>query len=110
MYLVYKTKGYEWEPFLFVKSYLARAEWIKSLEYNREDITRYAATGYFPKRGSSCKKFNRECEYFQTCGMSTGLLSKPLTEERIHQIEHETDNFDVVVTLEELIEAQLRKS
>lgn len=110
MYLVYKTKSYEWEPMEFTKSYLSRAEWIKSLEYRREDIIRYEAAGYFPKRGQSCTKFGRDCEYLQTCGMSTGILATPLSEEAAERITHEIDGFSVVVTLEELINAQLRKS
>lgn len=109
-YLVYKTTEKEWEMFDFVKSFSERAEWIQTLVLECEEISRYAETGVFPKHGESCKSFGRECEYFQYCGMKTEHLVKPLTQEKIAAIELENKSYAISVSIDQLIESQIRKS
>jgi hypothetical protein len=108
LYLVYKTKAAEYEAMQFPKSYLQRALWIQELLLDTQMIDLYESTGVYPMHGEACLAFNRECEYFQTCTLSTDTLHTPLTEEDKAVIEDHSA-FSVVLTLDDLIRAQLAK-
>ncbi len=110
LYLIYQTKQFQWERFDFIKSYLQRAQWIQELLFDAEDVARYDAAGIFPMRGESCVSFGRECEYLQICGMNTKFLTKPITEEGLAALETERNKYDVILTLEQLINKQLEKT
>jgi len=110
VYLVYKTKDMNWERFEFTKSYLARAQWIQELLFDVEDIERYDAAGIFPMRGESCVSFGRECEFISSCTLNTRFLIKSLDAGDIEKLDRELEQYDIVLTLDDLIEAQLRKS
>lgn len=111
LYLVYKTKGMEYEPMEFAKSYLQRALWIQELLLDVKMIQLYEETGVFPMRGESCFPYYRECEYFGNCTMSTHYLTSPLTQEMISEIERKNEaEYQIKVTIEELIATQLEKA
>ena len=60
-------------------------------------------------RGESCYDFYRECAYLQTCTLNTAYLTKPLTpEEETAYLEKESQ-YQVLVTVQDLITAQLGK-
>lgn len=105
LYLIYATKGREFHPIPFTKTYLQRALWITELLLDIETIELYDKSKVYPMRGESCLNFGRECEYFQTCTLSTAYLTKPCTAE-----EEDKTEYQVVIGLEDLLETQLEKT
>lgn len=105
LYLIYQTGEGSWNPIPFEKSYLQRAEWIRDLIYDIESIKMYEESGdSYPKRGESCMAFMRECEYLQTCGMTTEYLTRPCTEQEEDKIEYQIN-----LSFMDLINTQERK-
>jgi len=104
LYLVYSTKGKEYIPIPFTKTYLQRALWIRELLLDIEMIKMYEDAEIYPMRGESCFTFFRECEYINSCTLSTAHLTKPCTPEQ----EDKTD-YQVVITLADLLHSQLGK-
>jgi hypothetical protein len=105
LYLVYLTKDMAYEQLKFVKTYLQRATWIQELLLDVESIKLYQRTGVYPMRGESCNHFFRDCEYLNQCTLSTELITVPYTEGSIV----DGKLYDVEITLEQLIEGQLKK-
>lgn len=105
LYLVYQTTEREFHPIPFTKSYLQRALWIQDLLFDIEVIKMYDESGIYPMRGESCMSFFRECEYLQTCHLSTEYLTKVCTEEEV-----DSEVYDVNIGLEDLLTAQLERS
>jgi len=104
LYLVYSTKNGEYIPLPFAKTYLQRALWIRELLLDIETIKMYAEAEIFPMRGESCYSFFRECEYINTCTLSTEYLTKPCT-----PAEEDRTEYQVVITLADLLTSQLSK-
>lgn len=104
LYLVYSTKTGEYAPMEFPKSYLQRALWIRELLLDIETIKMYEEAEVYPMHGESCFIYFRECEYLNTCQLSTQALTKPCTPDQ----EDKTD-YQIKLTLQDLIEAQLSK-
>jgi len=105
LYLVYTTKQGEYIPLPFTKTFLQRALWIRELLLDIETIKMYADAEIFPMRGESCYSFFRECEYINTCTLSTTYLTKPCTPSQEDKTEYQ-----VVITLADLLESQLSKA
>lgn len=105
LYLVYQTGSMEYTPIPFTKSYLQRALWIREMLLDIETIKMFEAEGIYPQRGESCYSFFRECEYIQTCGLSTEYLTKKCTAE-----EEDKTEYQINLTLQDLITAQLEKA
>lgn len=104
IYLIYQTKSREYTAIPFQKSYLQRALWIRELLLDIETIKMYEEAEVYPMRGESCFTFFRECEYFNTCTLSTQHLTKPCTPE-----EEDTVQYQINLTLNDLLESQLSK-
>lgn len=109
LYLVYQSKAESFVQLPFEKSYYQRALWIKELLLDIEVIKLYENEDIYPMRGENCFTFFRECDYYQTCTLSTKHLIKPLTQEQEAKIDLELDKFQIRITLEDLIVAQLAK-
>ncbi len=109
-YLIYKTKSTDYEAMVFQKSYLDRALWIRTLLLDIETIKMYENANIYPMRGQNCNDFYRECEYFGICTLATEKIVAPLTAEETDVIQKRNDTeFEVVVTIQDLIDAQLSK-
>lgn len=109
LYLVYKTKQREYDPLPFTKSYLQRALWIRELMLDIDVIQMYEEAGIYPMHGESCFDFYRECEYLYTCTLSTEKLTDALTEEDVRIIKSGWDEYQIHITLTDLITSQLKK-
>lgn len=105
LYLVYGTKTGEYVPIVFQKTYLQRALWIRELLLDIETIKMYETAEVYPMHGESCYSFFRECEYFNTCQLSTEYLTKPCTPE-----EEDVTQYQITLSLEDLLNTQLRKA
>lgn len=105
LYLIYQTKSQEFTTFNFTKTYLQRALWIRELLLDIEMIKLYSDAEVFPMHGESCVTFGRDCEYLQSCGLSTSYLTKPCKVEDL-----DTTEYQINLTLADLLEAQLEKT
>lgn len=105
LYLVYLTKGMVYEQLRFPKTYLQRATWIQELLLDVDTIGLYERAGVYPMRGESCSDWGRDCEYLNQCTLSTRLITTP----PISGAVHDNKIYDVEITLEELIEGQMKK-
>lgn len=103
LYLIYKTKDREFIPMQFTKLYMQRALWIKELLLDIETIKLYEEAQVYPMRGESCYNWYRECEYINTCTLSTQYLVSKEEEEK------EEEEFNIKLTLTDLIDSQLSK-
>lgn len=106
LYLVYQTKSQEYTALEFPKTYLQRALWIKELLLDIEMIKLYESHGVYPQHGESCFKFFRECTYLNVCGLATKHLTKPFNPET----DMDMAEYQINLSLVDLIEAQVRKS
>jgi hypothetical protein len=104
LYLVYQTKSKEYTPIPFTKTYLQRALWIRELLLDIEIIKMYEEAEVYPMHGESCYSFFRECEYFQTCQLSTEFLTRKCTPE-----EEDKTEYQVTLSLDDLLDSQLSK-
>lgn len=110
MYLIYKTKSTEYDVMTFQKSYLDRALWIRTLLLDIELIKMYEDASIYPMRGQSCNDFYRECEYFGICTLSTESITESLEEEEHNKIvERLETEFQITVSIDQLVQAQLDK-
>lgn len=105
LYLVYQTKDLEYTPIPFSKSYLQRALWIQELLLDIETIKLYEGAQVYPMHGESCLNWGRECEYFQSCTLSTAHLTNVCT-----PAEEDKTEYQINVTLQDLLEAQFAKT
>lgn len=108
IYLVYQTKAEEYIQLPFDKSYYSRALWIRELLLDVETIKLYEDAQIYPMRGESCFTYFRECEYLQTCTLSTENLATPYDEQTENKINKELSEFQIHVSLTDLVEAQLK--
>ena len=69
----------------------------------------YDEASIYPMHGESCYEFFRECEYLQTCTLSTERLTTPLSDEDAQKLEDQLEEFQIHVTLDQLIQSQLAK-
>jgi hypothetical protein len=104
LYLVYKTTSQEYVTLPFVKTYLQRAMWIRSLLLDIETIKLYEDAEVYPMRGESCNHFFQDCEYLQVCTLSTEYLTKKCT-----AAEEDKMEYQITLTLADLLESQLSK-
>ena len=110
LYLVYMTKSREYYPLPFKKSYLQRALWIQELLLDCDRIMMYENAGVYPMNGESCFNYYRECDYLNTCTLSTQFLTKPLKPEEEKKLLEAHENFHIKLDVQDLINAQLAKS
>lgn len=110
LYLVYSTKEYEYESLPFTKTYVQRARWIRELILDVETISMYEKESLYPMRGESCMDFYRECKYLGLCQMSNENLTSPLTVAEYEKIQIKEAEYQISISLEDLIETQLTKT
>ena len=103
LYLVYSSTAMEYTPFEFVKKYSQRAQWLQELLLLVEVISLYDRYDTFPLIGGSCLDYNRECEYYGVCTMTTERLIKPYRPE-----DDKEEEFQFNIDIHQLIAAQMR--
>lgn len=104
LYLVYQTDSQDYTPIPFEKTYLQRALWIRELLLDIEAIKMYEQAEVYPMHGESCYSFMRECEYINSCTMSTEHLARQGTDKDFDETEYQ-----VSLSLNDLLETQLGK-
>lgn len=109
IYLVYSTKSFEYTTLPFTKSYLQRARWIQELLLDVDIITMYEQRELYPMRGESCYDYYRECSYMNLCQMSTDKLTQPLGVEESEAIDTKNSQYQINISMSDLITTQLSK-
>lgn len=110
LYLIYSTKQYTYDQLEFSKSYLQRARWIRELVLDIETLEMYNSNDLYPMRGESCFTYFRECQYLSLCQLQTDRLVKDITPEQEARIEKTNSEYQIKITLDDLIHSQLNKS
>ncbi len=109
LYFIYSSVEGDFTCMPFAKSFGQRAEWIRSLVFDVQDIQRYEEIGFYPKRGESCYTFFRDCEYINHCHLSTAYLAKPM-HESAEQIEVAEARYTHKFNLVDIIDAQVARN
>lgn len=110
LYLVYSSKSLEYTQFPFTKSYVQRARWIQELVLDCDTLARYSDHGIYPMRGESCFDYYRECKYLGLCQLPTDRLVTPLTVTAHTRLTAAHTEYQIQITLDDLIHAQLNKA
>lgn len=117
IYLCYLTKGQKFEIFEFPKTYHQRSLWIRDRLNDESEIVKLAQEegnyGIWPMHGESCYSFGRDCEYMDSCHLSTENQMVSLNEEHYKDINRDTKEeatYQFEIQLSELLEAQERLS
>ena len=87
----------------FDKTSLVKAEYVKDLLLDHSAITTYEQIKFYPKRGESCYRFMRRCQYFGECNL---VPDDPLP---LLPADREAEEVDYVIDLQAVIESQQRK-
>jgi len=104
LYLVYLTSTQEFETIPYDKSYLQRALWIRELLLDIETIKMYEQAQVYPMHGESCYSYMRECEYLNSCSMSTDYLARQGRAE-----DFDSTEYQITLSLSDLLSTQLSK-
>ncbi len=83
-YCVYSSTQREWQLFPFTKFTSLKAEWIAAVRLDHAMISTYSKLSFFPKNGDSCFAFNRRCEFFGTCNLTSNLPAMKVLEADEH--------------------------
>lgn len=109
IYLVYSTKELQYEQLEFKKSYLQRARWIQELVLDCEILSLYESSNLYPMHGENCVQYFRDCSYLGLCEMPDDRLTSTLTKGGLEKIEKANAEYQIRITLEDLIQSQLSK-
>ena len=88
-------------PLIFRKTLLDRLNWFITLGMDIKRLELSEEIGFYPRRGSACLKYNRQCKFFGTCTLSS--QDKPRVREE------DTIAYDFVFDLDTLIDDHLRR-
>ncbi len=110
LYLVYESRSYNYVELPFKKSLLQRALWLQELLVDTQLISLYNSYDIYPMHGESCFDYFRDCEYLGNCTLSTEYLTKPLTTDVLAAIQKDRDNYQFIVSFEDLVGMQINKA
>lgn len=113
LYTIYSAPEQRWLHFEFVKPVDLKADWIQDQLLINQQVEAYAELDFFPKRGGSCMKFNRRCEFYETCDNNfTNVYGHEFKElPRIQSIDDidALEHVDFRTTLTEIVARQKEK-
>lgn len=72
-YMCFSSPSAEWELLPFPKSVSQKAEYLAGVQLDHAAISTFREVGLYPKHGQSCFAFNRRCQFFGECNLTTGL-------------------------------------
>lgn len=90
LYTIYCVPEQRWVSFDFVKSVDQKLEWVQDQLLIDAQVNEYSHHNFFPKRGNSCYRYNRRCEYYETCQLSSQKVFG-MTYAQLPQIEEVSD-------------------
>lgn len=77
IYFVYDTKQFEYTDLPFPKSSQDRLDFLRTLWLEATYIEMCAESNYFPKRGTGCFSFFKECPFYGVCDIDPAYLVVP---------------------------------
>lgn len=104
IYAVYSTSSMEWHILPFRKSLTQKAEWLADILLDHNNISTYRKMGFFPKRGESCRQYNRRCKFFGICDLTSHVSYVDLP------IERQAENVNFLITKDDIIQNQRSKA
>ncbi len=111
LYLVYLCKKKEYEILQFPKSHTQKALFIQELLLDIEMLKMYETVGVYPMYGHSCRDFFRDCEFLQTCTLSTKYLTNKQTEaDNTETNSTYKGEYTITISLLDLLQGQLSKN
>lgn len=106
-YWVCKSSKFEFESFVFPKSFQERINFLNQLLVKIEVLELYKELDFYPSHGQSCFNFFRECKYLSSCKMSDETLKKLATNPNAEHSFAQAEEPDFVFTFEQIRETQL---
>lgn len=122
MYYEFLTKSKKFIEHSFVVSSLQRAKWLRDLLIDLRTIKLYSEHDEWPMHGESCASFGSACQFIDVCTMSTHALMGGASYKTGDALQYDTKKdlykvgalkkvkYDIVVTFEELLAAQLNRN
>jgi hypothetical protein len=115
LYYEYLTSMNKFVDHLFTKDYLERANWIRNIMIDIEGMKLYDSYPDWPMHGESCGGFGSwSCPYIDNCTMRTAsLVGDKVIDVDAKELDRRNDElitYDIEVTLEQVIQAQLEKA
>lgn len=104
LYYAYSATGEEWHHFPFAKTTAMKLEWIQDRLIDISHINQYYRLEHFPKDGSSCFLFNRQCQFFGECDIVNKERMRNL--EVLETEDRDTYPVDYYFDVTEMIEEQ----
>jgi len=101
LYLYYDAYGREVSYMPFSRSLAERSEWITSLMQDISMLEMYKTSNVWPKRGSSCREWGRDCEFYGLCDLTHAAAADNGTFEFMT-----LDEVDFYCTVQDLLEMQ----
>lgn len=71
LYLYYSKSDSDFTYMPFSRPLAERSEWLSSLLLDVTAIKNYTSSNFWPKRGGACRDWNRDCEFFGMCDMTS---------------------------------------
>ena len=109
-YCIYSSTEQRWIAMQFVKSPLAKAEWLQTQLLFGSEKEEYARLNFFPRRGGSCFEYNRRCKYYESCDFnSERVFGKRFDQlRRIESLDElaEIEPLDFRLTVSDIIASQ----
>lgn len=99
LYLCYDAVGRELQQFYFTRPLTERAEWLASLMFDVQIVAMYNEAGVWPKRGTACRTYKRDCEFYGVCDLTHMKKPDLSTYQSL-----DLDKADFYCTIQELIE------
>lgn len=88
-------------PLVFRKTLLDRLNWFITLGGDIKRFELAEELGFYPRRGSSCLKYNRPCKFFGICTLSSQDIPRKREPDEIE--------YDFVFDLDNLIDNHLKR-
>ena len=106
LYFVFDIQEEVWQPLPLLQTSLAKADFIQSLLLDHGHIKAMQAVNFFPKNGDSCRKFNKECEWYNQCDLQA-LTGRKADKDDDSQYVHEDPA--LIFDLDAVLEQQLNR-
>lgn len=105
-YLVFPTAEGYWKLYEFTKSRSNRADWLNTVLLDVNSIDTYRRLNFWPKRGGSCYKWGRRCEYYNSCDLDPTAFNPSGSFSVITETEIDRHHFDFRFTLSQILDTQ----
>lgn len=97
-YIVYSVPDEQWYLLPITKPTSSKAEFLTTLLIDHATLSTYEKLNFYPKRGSACYAYSRDCKYLMQCSTVLPVELPTLTIEDMSQV----GMLDFITTIGEL--------